>query len=106
MSQKALIIRTGPDGHEGLEELNVELERGWRVAQMAPMGGAAGAGDAPCHAALVIIERSDEEEGSTLAVEALERTEREAGTVVEEVMKDIGEVMEGNGAGPPNPSSP
>lgn len=106
MTQKALIVRTGPEGHEGLEELNIELERGWRVAQVAPMGGAAGAADAPCHAALVILEHADEDEGPTLAVEALERIERGAETVVEEVVEDPGEVMEGNGAGPPGPSSP
>jgi len=106
MTQKALIVRTGPNGHEGLKELNIKLKRGWRVAQVAPMGGATGTGDAPCHAALVIIERSDPDEGPTLAVEALERTERETGTVVEEVMKNIGEIMEENGADPPDGPMP
>lgn len=100
MTQKALIVRTGPDGHEGLKELNLELERGWRVAKISPMGGAGEAGNAPCHAALVVLERRDE--GATVAVEAVERAEREATSVVEEVMRGMGEVVEGNGAGPPD----
>ena len=105
MTQKALIVRTGPDGHEGLKELNLELERGWRVARVSPMGGAGEAGDAPCHAALVVLERRDEN-GTTVAVEAVERAESEAKSVVEDVMRDIGSVIEGNGADPPNKSHP
>lgn len=60
MSQKALIVRTGPDGHEGLDELNIELERGWRVAEMGPMGGATGPTPGPSHAALVVLEEARE----------------------------------------------
>ena len=75
MTQKAIIVRTGPDGHEGLRALNLELERGWRVVEVAPMGGAAGTPDAPCHAALVILENTPQDEDPTLAVEALERFE-------------------------------
>ncbi len=104
MTQKALIVRTGPDGHEGLKELNLELERGWRVASVRPMGGAGDAGDAPCHAALVVLERRDN--GASVAVEALERAEKEASSVVEEVMRDVGRVVEGNGAGPPDEPAP
>ena len=98
MTQKAVIVRTGPDGHDGLKELNLDLERGWRVAKVSPMGGAGEAEDAPCHAALVVLERR--QEGATMAVEALERAEREAPSVVEEVMQDVGKVIEGNGADP------
>ncbi len=105
MTQKALIVRTGPDGHEGLKELNLELERGWRVARVSPMGGAGDAGDGPCHAALVVLERRDGE-GATVAIEAVERAEREATSVVEEVMRDMGKVIEGNGADPPDESTP
>lgn len=105
MTQKALIVRTGPDGHEGLKELNLELERGWRVARVSPMGGAGEAGEAPCHAALVVLERRGEE-GATVAVEALERAKWEAETAVEEVMRDIGKGVEGNGAEPPGESVP
>jgi hypothetical protein len=101
MTQKALIVRTGPDGHEGLKELNLELEKGWRVATVSPMGGAGAVEDAPCHAALVVLERRGE--GATVAVEALERAEREATSVVEEVMRDVGKVIEGNGAEPNDP---
>lgn len=105
MTQKALIVRTGPDGHEGLKELNLELERGWRVARVSPMGGAGDAGDGPCHAALVVLERRDEE-GATVAIEAVERAEREATSVVEEVMRDMGKVIEGNGTDPPDEPTP
>jgi len=100
MTQKALIVRTGPGGHEGLKELNLHLQKGWRVATVSPMGGAGEAGEAPCHAALVILEHRDAE-GPTMAVEAVERARWEAETAVEEVMRDIGKVIEGNGAGSP-----
>ncbi len=100
MTQKALIVRTGPDGHEGLKELNLELERGWRVVNVSPMGGAGVADDAPCHAALVVLEQRPDE-GATVAVEAVERAESKAKSVVEEVMRDMGKVIEGNGADPP-----
>lgn len=105
MTQKALIVRTGPDGHDGLKELNIELERGWRVAQVAPMGGAAGPADAPCHAALVVLERADRRQ-PTLAVEALERIERSGESVVEEVIEDPDEVVDGNGTEPPDERRP
>lgn len=105
MTQKALIVRTGPDGHDGLEELNIELERGWRVAKVAPMGGAAGPAETPCHAALVILEHSDEE-APTLAVEALERFGHGAESVVEEVAEDPNEMVEGNGTEPPDSPLP
>ncbi len=49
MTQKALIVRTGPDGHEGLNQLNRHLEKGWRVATVRPMGGAGEAGGGPGH---------------------------------------------------------
>lgn len=105
MTQKALIVRTGPDGHEGLRELNVELEQGWRVARVAPMGGAAGPAETPCHAALVILERADDRTGPTLAVEALEQVGagRES---VERVVENGGEVVEENGADPPDEPLP
>jgi len=106
MIQKALIVRTGPDGHEGLHKLNLELERGWRVAQVAPMGGAAGTPDAPCHAALVILERADRNEGPTLAVEALERFEQGTESIVEEVADEPSEVVEDNGTEPPDSPLP
>lgn len=105
MTQKALIVRTGPDGHEGLKKLNVHLEKGWRVATVSPMGGAGAVENAPCHAALVVLERRGDQ-GATVAVEAVERAEREATSVIEEVMRDMGKVIEGNGAGPPDESLP
>jgi hypothetical protein len=104
MTQKALIVRTGSEGHEGLKKLNRNLERGWRVATVSPMGGAGEAGEAPSHAALVVLEQRGE--GTTVAVEAVERAEREASSIIEEVMRDMGNVIEGNGADPGEASRP
>lgn len=96
MTQKALIVRTGADGHDGLKELNVELERGWRVVQMTPMGGAGGAAEAPSHAALVILEHRDERSGPMLAVEALEQVERAEEYAGEHAKSTIEKVVNGN----------
>ncbi|WP_263786806.1 hypothetical protein [Salinibacter grassmerensis] len=102
MMQKALIVRTGPEGHEGLKQLNRQLETGWRVATVSPMGGAGESGGGPCHAALVVLEPRGRDEGTAVAVEALERAEPEAQSVVEEVMRDLGGLIDGNGAESPN----
>lgn len=107
MTQKALIVRTGPNGHDGLEELNIELERGWQVAEVSPMGGAQTGADAPTHAALVILERRDPDRpSSTAAVAALEEIGEESEEIVEQVVEEAEEVVEGDGADPPPPSSP
>jgi hypothetical protein len=98
MTQKALIIRTGPGGHDGLKELNIELERGWRVARMTAMGGTGESDDAPTHAALVILERRDRDQpSSAAAVAALEEIGAESEEVVEQVVE---ETVEDNGANP------
>ena len=103
MTQKALIVRTGPDGHDGLEELNIQLERGWRVAETTPMGGAETEADGPTHAALVVLERRDPDRPTpTAAVAALEEIGEESEEVVEQVVEEAEEVVEGNGAGPPS----
>jgi hypothetical protein len=100
-TQKALIVKTGPEGHEGLEELNIELERGWRVAEVAPMGGAGGASASPGHAALVILEGRDlNEPQPAVAAKDIEDVEEEADEVVEEVVEEVDEVVEGDGANP------
>ncbi|PSQ75787.1 MAG: hypothetical protein BRD35_07910 [Bacteroidetes bacterium QH_7_62_13] len=104
MAQKALIVRTGPDGHDGLRELNVELERGWRVARVTAMGGA-GAPDEedPTHAALVVLEREDQDRASpAAAVAALEEIGKESEEVVEQVVEETNEFVEGDGAEPIN----
>jgi len=79
MTQKAVIVRTGPEGHDGLEELNIELERGWTVAEVCAMGGA---------------------DTSAAAVAALEEIGDEAEEVVEQVIEEAEEVVEDNGADP------
>jgi hypothetical protein len=68
--QKALIVMAHPDWKDGLDELNMALQRGWRVAQMAPMGGAGvvaykGTPEL-CFAALVVLERAVEAEAGVL----------------------------------------
>ncbi len=87
MHQKALIVRTDASGTHGLDELNVKLGRGWRVASATPLGGGGGAAAAFCLAALVVIERSDE-----LALDVMEQVEEEPEELLEEI-------SEGNGAG-------
>jgi len=103
MPQKALIIRTGPSGHEGLEELNIELERGWQVAEVASMGGAATADEGPTHAALVVLERRGPDRPTpSAAVAALEALGTESEDVVEQVVEEPERIVEGNGAGSPD----
>lgn len=108
--QKALIVRTSPDGDVGLDELNIELERGWTVAEVAPMGGAGGATASPCIAALVILESRDDDTPGPTPVSAVEEVEQEADDVVEEVVEEVDESVEGDGANPPGlsvtPSTP
>ena len=97
-SQKALIVRTGPDGHEGLDELNIELERGWRVLEVEPMGGAGGGtSSTPVVAAIVILVHEDERPEPELAAQTVETIEQEADDVVDEVVDDMDEVVEGDG---------
>jgi hypothetical protein len=106
MSQKAVIVRTGPDGHDGLHELNVELERGWVVAEVAPMGGAAPVDQGPTHAALVILERRERPRpGSAAAVAALEALGAESEEAVEQVVEEAEDVVEDNGADPIAPDA-
>jgi hypothetical protein len=111
VNQRALIVRTGPDGHDGLDELNIELRRGWRVVEVAPMGGAAvdgGDGEsALCVAALVIIEdRSEPDAEPAVAAEVMEQEpgqEEPEEELVEEVVEEMDEGAEGDGANPPAP---
>lgn len=107
MAQKALIVRTGPDGHDGLRELNVELERGWRVARVTAMGGAGKVdAEALTHAALVVLEREERDQPNpAAAVAALEQIGTESEEVVEQVIEEADEVVEGDGANPLNSSS-
>jgi hypothetical protein len=107
MTQKALIVRTGPEGHDGLKELNLELERGWRVARVTAMGGAGDVDEeAPTHAALVVLEREDRDQPSpAAAVAALEEIGQESNEVVEQVVEEADEFVEDNGADPFNTSA-
>jgi hypothetical protein len=106
MTQKALIVRTGPDGHDGLKKLNVQLERGWRVARISAMGGAGEVEEGPTHAALVILERRNRDQPSpAAAVAALEEIGAESEEVVEQVVEEADEIVEDNGTEPFNDAS-
>jgi hypothetical protein len=98
LTQKALIVRTGPEGPDGLDALNTALNKGWRVAQVAPMGGAGGGQTTDfSHAALVILELGRAAEEALLAAEeAIEEPDE----VVEEVVEEL---AEGDGAPPTAP---
>lgn len=88
--QKALVVMAEPGQVHGLDELNIALRRGWRVARIASMGGAGvGVGEGTptlCFAALVIIERTD-----TREADLLEQTEEQ----IEEAVDDL---VEGDGS--------
>ena len=84
--QKTLLVTTGTGGTSGLNPLNAELQNGWRVAQVVPMGGA-GSGDSVRFAALVIIERSGE-----AADEVLEHIEEQ---IEEDFESRLNEALEG-----------
>lgn len=91
-TQKALIVRIRPNSMHGLDELNVQLKRGWHVTKVTPLGGA-GIGsreDTPelCLAALVIIEREEER-----ATEVIAQAEAETEEIVEEIVE--GEELSG-----------
>lgn len=85
MQQKALLVRMDADGPHGVDELNLRLSRGWRIAHISPLGG--GGDAAPGLAALVVLERS---EGGDLAI--MEQAESEGEELIEEL-------SEGDGAG-------
>ncbi len=92
--QKALIVRTGPSGHDGLDALNDELRRGWQVAHVTSMGGAAvgTTDDGPpvlAVAALVVLERAFEQpDEATLAAEALGEALDDTDSAVDEVVEE------------------
>jgi hypothetical protein len=105
LEQRALIVRVEAADEGGLAALNVELERGWRVAHVTPMGGtgldASGEAPTPFLAALVIIERNIEERGGPAAIKAMEELE-DTNDDPEDIADDV---MEGDGASEP-PLSP
>jgi len=97
-SQKALIVRSGPEDSDGLDELNIELERGWRVVEVSPMGGAGGEGEVPVLAAIVVLEHRERPDTEPeIATEAIEKVDDTPDEVVDEVMEDIDDVVEGDG---------
>lgn len=100
--QKAFVVRVRSDGTDNLAALNAELEQGWRVIQITPMGGTGqdrqGQTHLPLLAALVILERQEPDEPSPLALEEVKEAPEEA----------VEDPVEGDGADPelPNPPNP
>lgn len=76
-TQKVLIVTTGTNGTQGLTSVNKDLREGWRVVQIAPMGGA-GSGEGARFAAMVVLEQSEQE-----AERILERIEEQAEVDIE-----------------------
>lgn len=70
VSQKIVIITTGAGGTAGLNAVNQDLQQGWRVMQISPMGGAGG-GEGVRFAAAVLLEQS--EGGATRLAEEMEK---------------------------------
>ena len=68
-AQKVVIVTTGTNGTQGLTMINKDLREGWRVVQIAPMGGA-GSGESTRFAAMVVLEQSEHE--ATRRIEELE----------------------------------
>lgn len=87
--QKALVVREGPGGSQGLDVLNAHLKRGWRVQHLAPMGGSGTPEGTPFLATLVVIERSGQR-AAEMVVEA-----------EEEVDGFIDDVVDGDGPAVP-----
>jgi hypothetical protein len=96
MQQKALIVMAHPDWTNGLDELNMALQRGWRVARLSPMGGAGviaykGTPEA-CFAALVVLERAvDAEAGVMEQVEEYPEEGRSEGDGAGGDLGDLGD---------------
>lgn len=82
MHQKVLLVTTGSKRSKGLDELNIALERGWRVSLVSPMGGSGASEEEPRFAALVVIERHDDA----------------AQGVLEAVEEESEEMVDGDGA--------
>ena len=91
IQQKALIVHYGPGSAHRLDELNIQLSRGWRVVHTTPMGaaalGAGGAEPAVHFAALVIVERTQDNDAAVL--------EQEAEEEIDEIIEDL---VEGDGS--------
>ena len=67
--QKVVIVTTGTNGTQGLTTINKDLREGWRVVQIAPMGGA-GSSESTRFAAMVVLEQSERD--ATRRMEELE----------------------------------
>ena len=67
--QKVIIVTTGSNGTQGLTTINKDLREGWRVVQIAPMGGA-GSSESTRFAAMVVLEQSERD--ATRRMEELE----------------------------------
>lgn len=102
--QKALLVRLEGRRVHGLDELNLALGRGWRVALATPLGGTVAGTDEvpPGLATLVVLERPVD-----AAAEVLEALEEQAEPLLEESLRDEPLLDVGDGSSralPPDPA--
>lgn len=76
-TQKVVLVTAGSSGAQGITTVNKDLREGWRVVQIAPMGGA-GSGESARFAALVVLEQSGEQ-----AEEVMQATAEQAEADIE-----------------------
>jgi hypothetical protein len=69
ITQKIVLVTAGSGGPQGITTINKDLREGWRVTQVAPMGGA-GSGESARFAALVLLELNEDAAGEVLQATA------------------------------------
>jgi hypothetical protein len=84
-TQKIVLVTAGSGGPQGITTINKDLREGWRVAQVAPMGGA-GSGESARFAALVVLELN-EDAADTLMQATAERAEADIEGQIEEALE-------------------
>jgi len=84
-TQKIVLVTAGSGGTQGITTINKDLREGWRVAQVAPMGGA-GSGESARFAALVVLELNEDAADDLMQATA-ERAEADIEGQIEEALE-------------------
>jgi hypothetical protein len=84
-TQKLILITTGSSGTQGVTTANNDLREGWRVVQITPMGGA-GSGESARFAALLVLERSEQDAERVLEATA-EQAEVDIDSQIEQALE-------------------
>jgi threonine dehydratase len=85
ITQKIVLVTAGSGGTQGITTVNKDLREGWRVAQVAPMGGA-GSGESARFAALVVLELNEDAADGLMQATA-ERAEADIEGQIEEALE-------------------